>query len=80
MRIRGKIVNFSSKVINEIYGLVDVDPRLLMAKDYAPGSGLVSQLYPRREVPWASIKIGIYLNKFSAKVQIFFTISVAVTL
>lgn len=59
MKIQGKVVNFRSEMINEVYGFSDADWRDFEVKYCTQRSLLASKLCQRRKFPWASKIIGI---------------------
>lgn len=62
--IRGKVVDYRPKAINQIYGLLNHDIKAFTNKDCESGTWLASKICPDRNVPWATTKTKIYAHTY----------------
>lgn len=70
MSIRGKVVHFRVMKINDLYVLSDANIKPYKIMGYEPVSWLVDKLCPSRDISWATMKIEISIQDFTAQAQI----------
>lgn len=63
-------IHFGVELINDLYGLLDVDIDQFEEKRCELGSLLVEKLCPGRVVPWALTMMGISFHDFTVKERI----------
>lgn len=70
MEIKGKLVHFGAEEIDRMYGLPNSNQSLFNTKDCDLGSWLVSTICLGKNVPWATMKVGITPCEFMVEARI----------